>query len=50
MGRMPHWSRLGARTKYSAAGDVEGCAIWGRILEAAAEFTRTGLAAGERLN
>ena len=33
-----------------AAGDVEGYAVWKRILSAATELTRTALAKGERVN
>jgi hypothetical protein len=33
-----------------AAGDVEGCAVWKRILAAIGELTRTKLAMGERVN
>jgi hypothetical protein len=33
-----------------AVGDVEGCAIWKRILEAVAELSRAKPAAGERVN
>ena len=33
-----------------AAGDVEGCAIWKRILGAVAELTRTKSIEGERVN
>ena len=31
-------------------GDMEGCAIWKRILSAVAELTRTTPADGERVN
>jgi len=31
-----------------ADGEAEGCAVWKRILEAAAELTRTKPAEGER--
>jgi hypothetical protein len=33
-----------------AAGDLDGCALWKRILAAVAELTRTTLAEGERVN
>jgi hypothetical protein len=33
-----------------AAGDVEGYAVWKRILSAVAELTRTTPAEGERVN
>ena len=33
-----------------AAGDVEGCAVWKRILTAVDELTRTKPAEGERVN
>jgi hypothetical protein len=33
-----------------AAGDVNGFAVWKRILDAAAELTRTTPAEGERVN
>ena len=32
------------------AGDMDGCAIWKRILAAIAELTRTTPAEGERVN
>jgi hypothetical protein len=32
------------------AGDVDGCAIWKRILTAVAELARTTPAEGERVN
>jgi hypothetical protein len=33
-----------------ASGDVEGCAIWKRILAAVTELSRTAPAEGERVN
>ena len=33
-----------------AAGDLEGCALWKRILAAVLELTRTTPAKGERVN
>jgi hypothetical protein len=36
--------------EYLAAGDLEGCAVWKRILAAVLELTRTTPAAGERVN
>ena len=33
-----------------AAGDVEGCAVWKRILAAVTELARTAPAEGERVN
>ena len=33
-----------------AAGDVEGCAVWKRILAAVAELARTKPVQGERVN
>jgi hypothetical protein len=33
-----------------ASGDVEGCAIWKRILAAVTELARAALAEGERVN
>jgi hypothetical protein len=36
--------------KLLAAGDVEGCTIWKRILVAVRELARTAPAEGERVN
>jgi hypothetical protein len=36
--------------EYLAAGDLEGCAVWKRILAAVLELTRTTLAKGEWVN
>ena len=36
--------------QYLAAGDLEGSALWKRILAAITELTRTTPAEGERLN
>jgi hypothetical protein len=33
-----------------ASGDVEGCAVWKRILAAVKELSRTAPAEGERVN
>ena len=33
-----------------AAGEVEGCAVWKRILAAVTELARTAPAEGERVN